>query len=746
MKIKETKGFYQFGEFRLDLDERLLWRGEETVGLTPKEFELLLTLVENAGRVLEKDELMEKIWAGTFVEEGTLTRNVSWLRKKLGNEKIIETLPRRGYRFLPAVTKIESRVPALIVEEQSLQRITIEETISVPSQIDAESGRRGDAEKLIESQNALISAQDDLKRATSPKISASPLRSVAASLLVIAAFAAIGFAVYQLVWQQAPKAVMISRVVPFSGLAGRETTPAFSPDGKQIAFAWNGGEGEQLDVYVRLVGAGEPVRLTTNEADELFPAFSPDGKQIAFVRSLPTASEIFLIPALGGAERRICRLNSIRTSFSFSPNGKTLAVVDAEASGKPNGIFLVNVETGEKRRFTSPPELASDDMPRFSPGGKQLAFVRVFGTTIYEIFTAAIENGTSAKQLTFDKVGIHGLTWNADGKQIVFASQRASGQSALWQIPAAGGEPQLIATGGKNVTNPALSPDGKIIAFTEESSDVNLWKIAPDSPSKKIIASSRAEHSPNFSPDGTKIVFASDRTGSFQIWLADADGKNQRQLTDSENPAGSPRFSPDGRFIAFDSQINGKGEIFVIPAEGGAMRRLTNSDAHDVLPAWSADGKDIFFTSNQSGDFQIWKIAADGGEAVQITGQGAFEAIASPDGREIFYTKSRGVAGLWGVSVEGGDEKPFAELSETGYWRYWAVSKDGIYYVRRSVNAPYKIEFYDFAAKQTREIASVERQPIWIFSGFAVSPDGKSILYAQHDQISAGIMLAELRR
>lgn len=742
MKANETNGFYEFGEFRIDLKKRRLWRGEELIPLTPKEFELLLTLVENAGRILDKDDLLEKVWAGTFVGEGTLTRNISWLRKKLGDEKMIETLPRRGYRFLPEVTKIETPAQALIVEEQSLRQITIEETISIP-----ENGN----EHLAFPSNAIAerSELDEIEKIRIPKSENGNRWFWLAAIGGIIFVFAVAFAFYQFILpKQTPQTVPVSRVVPFSGLAGRETTPAFSPDGKQIAFAWNGGEGEQLDIYVKLVGAGEPLRLTTNEADELFPAFSPDGRFVAFVRSQPTASEICLIPALGGAERKIARLNSIRTSFSWSPDGKMMAVVDAEASGKSNGIFLLNIENGEKRRVTSPPELSSDDMPRISPDGRQIAFVRVFGTTIYEIFAAPIEKGAEAKQLTFDKAGIHGLTWSADGKHIVFASQRASGQSNLWQIAPEGGEPRLIATGGKNIASPAISPDGKIIAFTEESSDINLWQIAPGSTARKIIASSRADHSQNFSPDGKKIVFTSDRTGSFQIWLADADGKNQRQLTDSENPAGSPRFSPDGKFIAYDAQIAGKGEIFVIPAEGGTPRRLTDSaEIHDVLPAWSADGKFIFFTSNKSSDFQIWKIASDGnGEPVQITRQGAFESAASSDGREIFFTKARGVSGLWRVSVEGGEEAPVSELAEAGYWRYWQVAQNGIYFVRRSSNAPYKIEFYDFASKTTREIAAFERPPIWIFSGFAVSPDGKSILYAQHDQIAASIMLAELSR
>lgn len=141
MKEVQTNEFYDFAGFRLDVHERRLWRKDEVVSLTPKEFELLLALVERAPRVIEKDELLERIWKDTFVEEGTLTRNVSWLRKKLesgaqGNgAKFIETVPKRGYRFLSPVTQIK-KTPALVVEEQTVQQIRIEETLSLPDALE----------------------------------------------------------------------------------------------------------------------------------------------------------------------------------------------------------------------------------------------------------------------------------------------------------------------------------------------------------------------------------------------------------------------------------------------------------------------------------------------------------------------------------------------------------------------------------------------------------------------------------
>jgi Tol biopolymer transport system component/DNA-binding winged helix-turn-helix (wHTH) protein len=711
VKYNQTKEFYEFGEFRLDVKKTRLFKNDELISLTPKEFEVLLMLVKHAGKVVEKDDLLDQIWADTFVEEATLTRNVSWLRKKLGADgEIIETVPKFGYRFLPEVRLVQNAEP-ILYEEQSIQKIVVEQTIS-------------------------IREEPPLQFPAKPK---SKFIWLTAAVLLLS-FGAVAFWFWQA--KQSQKATFLQNVVPFSGLPGRENMPAFSPDGKQLAFVWDGDKGN-LDVYVKLIGTGEPLRLTNNEANDLFPAFSPDGKQIAFLRSTPNSGEVYLIPALGGAERKICQVNSVWTSLSFSLDGKSLALIDSDKNDENWGIFLVNIETGEKKRLTVPPEFSVDSDPRFSSDGKQIAFLRVFGQT-YEVFTVPATGG-EPNQLTNDKSAVSGLTWDAKGENLIFASRRNGNQSNLWKISANGGEPEMLVTGGKNVVNPAISTDGKTIAFVEELRDTNIWQINisdQGNSETKLISSSRADHSPAFSPDGSKIVFASDRTSHYEIWVADADGKNQRQLTFLQQSAGSPRFSPDGKFIVFDSQEGQRSDVFVIPTEGGQARNLTASETREVLPSWSADGRFVYFTANKNGSNQLWKIPAEGGESVQITKNGAFESFASPDGKLIYFTKSRSEFGVWQITPEGTDEKPVNGLEEAAFWRYWTVNSEGVYFVPRTANPPYKIKAYDFKTLQIKDLATTNKSPIWIYAGFSVLPE-KKILYTQFDQNSASIMLAD---
>jgi Tol biopolymer transport system component/DNA-binding winged helix-turn-helix (wHTH) protein len=733
-----NKRFYDFGEYRLDThNQRLLHRSGETITLTLKEFELLFALVTRAGDVVSKDALLDAVWKDVAVAEETLTRNISWLRKKLGaaegSGNFIETIPKRGYRFTAQVTT--SDAPEIIVEEQTVQRIRIEETIAI-------------SEPPALTDNLNLDDRPPVKQLPSPVAASSfgwKLR-LAIALGVIAIVVA-GFAVLNSYLRRpATKAILVNRVAPFSGLPGREDMPAFSPDGKQIVFAWNGGEdGDNFDIYVKIIGAGDPVRLTSDARDDVYPRFSPDNRFIAFVRNLKeSGGEVILIPALGGAERRVCGLFSGNYSITFSPDGRLLAVIDAEPSGVNEfAVHTVNLQTGEKRRVTAPAEFRGETTPRFSPDGKYIAFVRIAPDASQDLFVVEATGG-AARQLTFDRKTIHNLAWEADGQSIVFTSLRGN-VASLWRIASAGGEPEMIATSGKNITNLSSAPDGKTIAYVEmESQKASIWRVASGEPPRKFIRSLGADQSPQFSADGKHIVFMSDRTGAYEIWLADADGKNQRQLTFAANQASSPRFSPDGKFVVYYAQNGQRSDIFIVPTEVGEPRLLSDAAERKLYPSWSADGKWIYFTSNRTGDWQLWKIPADAsGEAVQITWRGAHQAQPAPDGKTIYYSKEN-AAGLWRVPVNGGDELPVAELSDAGLSNSWSVTSAGIYFIARAEQPPYKTKFYDFSTAQTKETLGVDKLPPRLFAGFSASADGKTFLYALFDQNASSIMLAEV--
>ena len=159
-------------------------------------------------------------------------------------------------------------------------------------------------------------------------------------------------------------------------------TRSFSPDGGQIAFAWDGEKRDNEDIYVKVIGTEVPLRLTTNPAADRHPAWSLDGRYIAFLRCSVDGGGLFVVPALGGPERQIhwrsTSLGICASGASWSPDGQFLAIADTDESEITWSIFILSLETLKKRKLTSPPPGAHGDFaPAFSPDGRTIAFNRM---------------------------------------------------------------------------------------------------------------------------------------------------------------------------------------------------------------------------------------------------------------------------------------------------------------------------------------------------------------------------------
>ena len=344
------------------------------------------------------------------------------------------------------------------------------------------------------------------------------------------------------------------------------------------------------------------------------------------------------------------------------------------------------------------------------------------------------------------------LAWTANGRDLVFASIVGSPESSssLWRVSASGGTPERLPVGGDDAANPAISIRGNRLAYEQRRQDSNIWQIElptstrPVHSAAKRIASTRHEAGPQFSPDGTRIAFHSDRSGTFEIWICDTACSNPVQLTSYGGPVvGTPRWSPDGRRIAFDVSAKGQSDIHVVDVDGGRPQRVTSEASNEVVPSWSRDGRWIYFASNPTGRPEVWKVPAAGGKAVQVTKHGGFAAFESTDGQFVYYSKGHDVDGVWRVPVNGGEEEPVLEYPRAGFWGYWALVETGIYFVNtESVPHP-TLEFLSFAGRGAVRVATLDRRPAPYEPGIAVSPDGRWILYTQEDHRTSDIMLVE---
>ena len=550
------------------------------------------------------------------------------------------------------------------------------------------------------------------------------------------------------------------KVAPLTSFLGFEANPAFSPDGNFIAFCWGGEKNDNIDIYVHRIGSSEPpFRFTSDPAADINPVWSPDGAYIAFsrVRS-DTEKAGYIKPApWGGPERKIYTptIQSIwggQKQIDWSPDGKFLVSPDRLLPDGPYQILLISPDTLEWRQLTFAPQNSFGDLhPQFSPDGQNVAFCRSSGTGTgtQEIYIVPIVGG-EPKRLTFDGMHIECLAWTADGREIVFASDRG-GLLSLWRIAASGGTVEPFSVGEMGASAPSISSQGNRLAFVKKIEDTNIYRLSLDRSRRneptRIASSTQRDGNPGISPDGKRIAFESERSGQHEIWLSDSDGSNVSRLTDLGTYSASPSWSPDGQQIAFDSREKGSAtaNIYVISAQGGSPRLLTPADDHeDFVPNWSKDGQWIYFTSKRSGDWQIWKVPATGGDLVRVTKQGGFAAFEAADGKAVYYGKNYGkstVSGIWKLPVDGGDEVQVLD-KVSGRWGNWAVADDGIYYIDPETKNGAAIEFFSFSTRRITEIASLGKVSVSDV-GLTVSPDRNWALYTLTDHEGSDIMMVE---
>jgi dipeptidyl aminopeptidase/acylaminoacyl peptidase len=282
------------------------------------------------------------------------------------------------------------------------------------------------------------------------------------------------------------------------------------------------------------------------------------------------------------------------------------------------------------------------------------------------------------------------------------------------------------------------------LVYVRSSNDWNFWRIemsALGAPTTSLpartISSTKHESHCQFSPDGRRVAFSSDRSGEPEIWLSDPDGSNAVQLTSTHAQQTTwPHWSPDGQLIAFSSNGEDEFDIYVIPATGGKPRRLTSHPAIDICPRFSRDGAWIYFTSRRSGDFRIWKMPANGGDAAQITpnqGRGAIEAL---DGSHIYYHSASLVAPLWRLPISGGEP---VKVLDRVIWYNFCLVKKGAYYIDR-LGGEHRLQYLDFI---TGRSATVAHNLGEVGAGLTAAPDGRTILFTRVDTSTDDLMLVE---
>jgi Tol biopolymer transport system component/DNA-binding winged helix-turn-helix (wHTH) protein len=737
---------FRFGSYEISPRAGEIRKHGVLIRLAPQPFQVLLTLVEHAGQLVNREELQQRLWGNdqTTVEfDAGLNRCIRQIRAALADNaeapRYIETEPRKGYRFIASVQTVAIDSGAKIVPTKIAPAKT---PLPDASTSDDQPNFLDDSVASGTVQTAGVS---QLVGFRPPKQGLIAFAIAVTGLVVIA---------FYFVNSRRPDLPASMDIIPLASALGEHYSPAFSPDGRRVVFTWNGERRDNFDVYVKTLGESSAVRLTTNPNVDYSPAWSPDGRWIAFCRgSAKRGGSILLLPAQGGPERKVADLDSIAVPMnpvlSWLRDSKQLVVAQRLAGFSQDGLTLVDVETGERKLLAAagPGEEHMD--PAVSPDGRTVAFTKDTGRGVSAIYLLSLADGQAQiLPSLFSNREFHNVynaqpVWTPDGGHIVFSSNVYGGHHLWITSVDSVGAPKVLSALGGDLDGSAISTKGQLVAG-HTSSDRNIWKVELSTlrqsvpVSTLVIGSTRDESNPSVSPDGSRIAFASDRGGYAEIWTSLADGSKAVPLTSLRNPVtGSPTWSPDGHRIAFDSRAGGRPQIYVVSSSGGPAEKLDCGAGSNVLPHWSPDGKWIYYSTDRSGRMEIWRIAPSGIGAEPVTKSGGFGAKLSADGTLLYFTSDNAsMSSLWQLNLQTEEHKLISESVDR---RAYAPTRDGVYYFIGSEIGENSLFFYSRKTpnKKTLVLSTAKR----IDAGVSLTPDGQSLYYAQLDQNNHELLL-----
>jgi Tol biopolymer transport system component/DNA-binding winged helix-turn-helix (wHTH) protein len=745
----EPRQIFSFAGFELDAARRRLVRDGEVITLHAKAFDLLTYLVENAGRVVSRDEIFDAVWNGQFVEESNLTVQISALRKILQEQKdaprFLTTVPGKGYKFIADVQTDEE----IVIENHSLSRIIIREEEETSREGEAEKGRKGERE-----------SKTFLKKiSASPVRLFSPSKILAALVLLLIGGAAVWF--YSLRDSRPAAAVppserqMTTHIFTTEG-GGIPWRVAISPDGKWLAYVQR-----VKGLYALWLG-----ELETSHSIQIIPpldrfyeylSFSPDGKNIYFTARDDNHPRwtLMRVPVLGGAVREL--LADAHSAITFSPDGQQIAFLREYEDADKNSLVIADAETGKNERILLTRETAekfTSNGLAWSPDGKIIA-VGAGQPKKQESNILAIRVADAA----VEKIGDRGwneefnLVWLKDGSGLVLVdlSEGKNYESLqTWLVAYPAGTTRQITNESIRYSSYSLSvsSDDKM-ALLAIHHNPQIWRADGGDLGKarKILDGARLRQEGKgglaVAPDG-RIFYIARTNGGTNVWEMSADGDNQRQVTPTQNGADDFQVSvtADNRYLVFVSNRSGKGEIWRANLDGSNLKQLTNG-GRNFQSTVSPDGKWVFYTSFRgSGKTTLWRVSIDGGEPQQLTTEETSWAAVSPDGKFIaaVYGKMLDAfdSRIAVYAFDGGNPLKIFTASRFGVLERrlrWSPDGLGIIYKDR-------LQGLWLQNLNSGKPELIKNSDNLKFYYFAFSPDGKNLYYSGGSEMRE-IVIAE---
>jgi Tol biopolymer transport system component/DNA-binding winged helix-turn-helix (wHTH) protein len=697
--VNET---YEFEDFRLDAAHLMLYRDDKTIPLKPKVIETLVALVERRGEVVGKDELMDRLWADSFVEESNLTQNIYLLRKTLGKcrdgRPFIETFSRRGYRFNGEVRPLNGS-ELLIATRTRTQTVIEEETIE----------RSADRTR----NRLMIGAV------------------VICGLLLLSGFAFLKF-----------KNKDARAAAPFDDFKfkrhsdkGDVTSAAISRDGKFIAYS-----DQKKALWLKNTATESVVKtMPESEADSHVGAISPDNNNMYITRSAKDKkSEVIKVSLFGGAAQQKVAEDTW-SGFDLSPDGREIAFIRGSDTGEIALMIAQTDGSGERKvAVTSGAAWFGlwGQTIAWSPDGERIACTGGISSEGKESWNIKILRASDGAELSLippapNSPWISDIAWMPDGDNLLTINGEQSSLGQIYRYTISTGEWHRVTNDLSNYMNLSITADGKTIVTRQDDNPGNLWLLPADGNTGEArqITFGRNLFTDmtglSWTPDG-KIVYATNASGRWEIWIVDATGGNEKQLTQNcfENDSCSqPVVSPDGRYIVFQASRNGVRSIWRMDVDGSNPKQLTEGGTY---PSFTPDGRFVVY-SRQVDNPALLRVSIEGGEPEEFNKiSTALAASVSPDGKVFafnYYDKTAKQPFLTCVAPVEAD-RPERCYDNSRSFPRWMADSTGYYYLDHGYAGIWKQPlngkrglFLEFPGERT--------------DNFAFSPDGKQLVVAR---------------
>jgi Tol biopolymer transport system component/DNA-binding winged helix-turn-helix (wHTH) protein len=759
---KQVRHLYEFGPFSLDSAERLLTCDGKVVSLAPKLLETLLVLVENSGRVMEKEELLKTLWPDSYVEESNLTTYVSQLRKALGEnvdgQSYIETVPRRGYRFIAEVKKVQAEASSptaggFVIHERTDTRILIEEEIS-----DEEPGH----ETITAMPQYLEAVQEE--SLTLPRHQATLPKKVGVALIACSALMLLAVGIY--FWIQrttaTPKTASPFQRMTITKLTANGKIPlaAISPDGKYVAYVLQ--ETPNQSLWLRQTSTTSNVQVVPPAGVRfLSPTYSPDGTFIYYVTYQGAVGSLYQVPALGGTPRKL--IEDVDSPVTFAPDGKRLAFLRHNPEAKESSLIVADTEGAHQSVLVTrkaPTNFSLDSQshyaPSWSPDGQVIACSVVNednGIMAFNVIAVHVEEKTS-QLLTAHKWHWAGqVAWLPDGKGLV-ANAWEQGTSTvsdqIWHIAYPGGEATRVTNDVNSYKGLSVAAKSGTLVTVQAAQVSRLWVMpAGNEPEALPITAGFGENYSEFlGIDWTKddrIVYGSNASGNADIWIMDRDGQNQKQLTTNVDKDMTPVVSANGRYIVYVNFQGRTPHIFRMDVDGSNPKQLTNGQG-EVTPTISPDGEWVAYSAYDGTSQRVFKVSMEGGAPVQMTEANHVRPQYSPDGKWLacmVLMPESGGRKIAILPVNGSAPAKTIDKISLQRWSYlhW-LSDSSALTVAGTQNGISNIYKISLESGLTQPITNFKSD--WIFR-YAWSKDGKNLAVERGLPISDVIMISDFK-